>query len=82
MNNLVRNEHSKKNQQTLSHPLFEKDYNSKGVTQLITIGIGLVHYATQTDSDRGMFAALYQMSHLPFMYSRSDGLSGWTYAQF
>ena len=28
-----------------------------------------------TDSDQGVFAALYSMSHLPFMYTSSDGLS-------
>ena len=32
-----------KNQQTLSHPLFEIVYNSRDVTQVITIWIGLVN---------------------------------------
>ena len=46
--------------------IWNRLYNSRDVTQLITIWIELVDYATQTDSDKGVFAALYQMplSHL------------------
>ena len=49
--------------------------NEKTIIQGMShsIWVGSVHYETKTDSARHVFAALHQMSELPFMYTSSNG---------